>query len=92
MYRPYNGYKGNDFMRMETALLTPLHFGGTDISNEDYRDEDGVLVSKEIHPEYEDRLFSGMCAALEVLKQIHIERNEDVDDSLTLTKRELSHV
>lgn len=38
------------------------------------------------HPNYEDALFKGMCASLEVLKQIHRDRGEDVDFT-PLTKR-----
>lgn len=38
---------------------------------------------------YEDTLFEGMCAALDVLKSIHKERGEDVDEELKLTKRNL---
>ena len=40
-------------------------------------------------PEYEDFLFKGMCAALEVLKQIHIEHGEVIDEVVPFTKREL---
>lgn len=32
-------------------------------------------------PLYEDALFEGMCKALEVLKQIHIERGENVEEN-----------
>ena len=41
------------------------------------------------HPKYEDALFEGMCAALEVLKNIHKSRNEDVDECNYLVKRNL---
>ena len=37
----------------------------------------------------EDKLFEGMCAALEVLKQIHKERGEDVDSVPEFKKRKL---
>lgn len=37
----------------------------------------------------EDALFAGMCAALEVLKEIHRARGEDVDEVPVFTKREL---
>lgn len=43
--------------------------------------------------EYEDVLFSGMSAALDVLRQIHIERGENVDEDIpAFTKRELVKV
>lgn len=41
------------------------------------------------HPNYENALFKGMCAALNVLKEIHRSRGEDVDNLPALTKREL---
>lgn len=40
-------------------------------------------------PDYEDKLFNGMVAALEVLKQIHIERGEIIDDAPQFQKRKL---
>lgn len=68
-HNDYKGYVGNDFVRMETALFeklyTILNRGSIPIWNDLY---------KEGTPEYEDALFEGMCDALEVLKQIHIER------------------
>ena len=42
--------------------------------------------------EYEDVLFNGMCAALEVLKQIHISKGEVIDETPKFTKRELSKI
>lgn len=44
------------------------------------------------HGKTEDALFIAMCAALEVLKQIHIERGEVIDDAPVFTKRELQTV
>lgn len=43
-------------------------------------------------PYTEDELFLGMTAALEVLKQIHRERGEDVDSLPALTKRNLQPI
>lgn len=37
---------------------------------------------------YEKLLFKGMCAAVEELKKIHIERGENIDEQF-LTKRKL---
>ena len=37
----------------------------------------------------EEELFNGMVASLEVLKQIHIEGGEVIDDAPVFTKREL---
>lgn len=39
----------------------------------------GVFVLKSEHLLYEDYLFEGMCAALEVLKDIHKKRGEEVE-------------
>jgi hypothetical protein len=41
-------------------------------------------------PDFEDKLFEGMCAALEVLKQIHISRGEVIDETPSFTKRQLA--
>jgi hypothetical protein len=52
--------------------------------------EDALLretIENESHPLFEDYLFSGMCAALEVLKQIHIERGQVIDDAPVFIKR-----
>jgi hypothetical protein len=87
LYLPY------EFAQMETALLTPLiPFGA---SKDEFRDTPGswgCFGLYEGHPGYEDALFSGMCAALEVLKQIHRERGENVDEVPLFTKRNLSSV
>lgn len=45
------------------------------------------------HPyneQYEAALFAGMSAALDVLKQIHIERGEVIDEVPVFTKRQLA--
>jgi len=41
------------------------------------------------HFDYESELFAGMSAALDVLKQIHIDRGEVIDELPAFTKREL---
>lgn len=71
-HKDYNGYSGDDFVRMENALLSEL------IADD--------------HPCYEEVLFSRMCAALEVLKQIHLERGEVIDEAPVFTKRTLQSV
>lgn len=40
----------------------------------------------------EQDLFIGMCAALEVLKQIHLERGEKIDETPSFQKRNLQAV
>lgn len=72
-----HGYSGEDFVKMEVALFNKIC------------DEEGVLLNKKGTKLYEENLFSGMCAALEVLKQIHKERGEDVDGVTEFTKRKL---
>ncbi len=72
-----------EFNNMENALFSV--FVNMDVSLD-------VEKNKKRIPNYEDLLFSGMCAALDVLKEIHRSRGEDVDDSLQLTKRELINV
>lgn len=47
--------------------------------------QDGKLVGEFT----EEVLFTGMCAALEVLKQIHKDRGENVDNVPVFTKRNL---
>jgi len=41
------------------------------------------------HPNFENALFEGMIAALEMLKQIHKTRGEDVDKIISFVKRDL---
>lgn len=82
-HKDFKSYSGQEYVMMEDALLDNLAIterepGGVFV---DYPDEESN--------EYEDALFKGMCAALEVLKQIHKERGENVD-SLPLTKRQLA--
>lgn len=37
--------------------------------------------------DYEDALFNGMCAALDVLKQIHIEKGEIIEEGIPVFKK-----
>lgn len=71
-----HGYTGDDFVRMENALFhnNPFFY---DFHRE--RDDD-----------YEDLLFLGMSAALDVLKQIHIERGEVINEAPVFHKRSLA--
>lgn len=46
---------------------------------------------KQEHPNYENALFEAMVSTLEMLRQIHISKGEDVD-SIELKKRELATV
>lgn len=69
-------YRGVEYVRMERALLDTI------------REFHGYYIKSD-NPGYEDALFEGMSAALDVLKQIHIERGEIVDELPSLTKRGL---
>lgn len=70
--RPHNAstrYTYDEFINMEAALLDTI---------------DSIMgipnKAKQELPIYEVAMFEGMCAALEVLKQIHLSRGENVDD------------
>ncbi len=72
-------YSYNEMVTMENALFKGIR-------------QDRVITVFEAMKliDSEDALFSGMCAALDVLKEIHRSRGEDVDEELTpFTKREL---
>lgn len=80
-------YSHPDFRKMELQLFTPfgeyVDFEGDCPCFKDNRNPEQNI------PDYEGKLFEGMCAALDVLKQIHRERGEDVDNLPALTKRQL---
>lgn len=66
-------YSANEYMKMEYALFCGI----------------GLLIGDNYDLFYEDALFKGMCAALEVLKQIHESRGEVVEEDRRLQKRVL---
>ena len=78
-------YSYKEFGRMEKALFSTFPevvvLGNACLDGAD---------DIERYNDFEERLFSGMCAALEVLKEIHKERGEDVDGVQEFTKRNLS--
>ncbi|MDB5200534.1 MAG: hypothetical protein JWO92_2497 [Chitinophagaceae bacterium] len=86
-------YTYEEYKRMELHLMNTVVLVTT---GQLWQSENGIGIEviktvKEIkvHPDYEDALFSGMCAALDVLKQIHKGRGENVDEEIPFTKREL---
>ncbi len=89
----HNGYSPFDYYKMEKALLTPLIPYGANFSGY-YPNIPGCWSgSMETDMQgYEDTLFEGMCAALEVLKEIHKDRGENVDEEIPFKKRELKTV
>lgn len=82
-------YTGNELQKMEEALLTTIndHLTVTDIY---VHTIDKIMCD----PNYETALFAGVSAALDVLKQIHRSRGEDVDgDSVKVfSKRNLNQI
>lgn len=71
-------YTYEEFGRMERALFS--------VDPESGWEDNGAVADKKVG-EDEDLLFAGMTAALEVLKQIHIERGEVIDESPVFSKR-----
>lgn len=94
----YDGinYNGKELWLMEDALLSHLNKelytdGKYTMFSKDYSFEDGWVVRKDTtkYENYEDVLFEAFCKALDVLKQIHIERGEVIDEVCELSKRVL---
>lgn len=73
------GYRGFEFHMMERALLDTMY-------------EMNVFASTNVDTKkYEDALFAGMVKALDVLKEIHRSRGENVDEDIpAFTKREFA--
>lgn len=86
-------YARQEYGIMEKALFSAwseiIWIDNADISVKDNRLDTIDIVNKEL-PDYEDKIFSGMLSALEVLKQIHRERGEVIpEDEPLLKKRNL---
>lgn len=78
-HNPCLGYRGDDFIKMEIAFFEPI-LKINPLFLKDGRKPAG----------FENALFLGMSAALDVLKEIHKSRGEDVDQiSKPFTKRQL---
>lgn len=84
-------YSFKEYRMMERALFEKLRADSGCVNA-----TGGVIINadriEKYHMEYEDALFEGMCAALDVLKEIHHSRGENVDDLPVLTKRNLECV
>lgn len=86
-------YSVDEYGRMEEALFSRM-------PKTRWRGVGWVWKKHERHEDNytEDELFNGMCAALEVLKEIHRERGENVDTEATpfvkrnLHQKLISHV
>jgi hypothetical protein len=84
-------YSEEEYRALEYALLSTIAeqtLGGKDIYYI-YMDQERLEIIN--HPNYEDALFNGMAKGLEVLREIHIKRGEDVDGQLIpqFAKRQL---
>lgn len=91
-------YSSNQFFDMERALLKTIaeQTIGLDKMQGVYYacstpevDSEWLRGTVKSHQNYENALFNGMCNALDVLKQIHIERGEIIDTVPVFKKREL---
>lgn len=87
-----NGYNPKQFVKMEYALLSTIlteTLGGNPENKIHlYGLGEGVCRTEILrHPNYEAALFNGMVAALEVLKQIHIEHDEVIDEQKTKSQK-----
>lgn len=84
-------YTYQEYSRMEDALLNELtDFHVYKIGDDGWH---GNACPELSNPaEYEPALFKGMCNALEVLKQIHIEKGEVIDDTPQFKKRQLATI
>lgn len=78
-------YTGSEFQRMEDALLGELR----KLMPNNGQDDFPMIFGIHNNINYEYTLFAGMSAALEVLKEIHRSRGEDVDEVPVFVKREL---
>lgn len=77
VHNDYGFYKGKEYTKMEAALFSGIQAAGV-----------SDIIRGYLHPKYEDALFAGMCAALEVLKQIHRDRGEVIDE-MPFVKRQI---
>jgi hypothetical protein len=85
-----HGYSSFEYKHMEDALLTELMPLGVERCIGWGTPTPGRWTGypNTDDPTYEDRLFAGMCKALDVLKEIHEFRGEIVDP-IPFKKREL---
>jgi hypothetical protein len=76
-YPESHPYSMDEYEKMEYALLNGVINGTQNVKD---------IIS---HPNYEISLFEGMVAALEVLKNIHIEKGEIIDEVKPFVKRKI---
>lgn len=85
----YN-YSVNEYGRMEKALFSAFPSVWQVIPG--VLNYEGMPEDYEKHKDYEEWLFNGMVAALEALKQIHIEKGETIQSTPSFEKRKLTHI
>lgn len=79
-------YSGLEYDKMEKALFDGMNEIYFDATNGGWNEIEHKTIG-------EDALFNGMCKALDVLKEIHRSRGENVDEDIpAFTKRELAKV
>lgn len=81
-------YTALEYTLMESALFKGMGEILGEVIDNRYSCSEYEQLVEDYSCEIEDAIFNGMCAALEVLKQIHIDRGEIIDEDLKLTKRE----
>lgn len=87
-------YSYLEYGKMEKALFIPFGYSQRSPGSINTHTKNGLSSDELVLVEgYEDKLFKGMCAALDVLKEIHRSRGENVDEKIpAFTKRELKPV
>lgn len=84
-------YTLNEYAQMEIALFK--HVGGMCSVIGHRKFGTGSYAITKYHSAFEEKLFSGMLAALEVLKSIHKSRGELIPEDETIaTKRDLKPI
>lgn len=86
----WHGY--TDFRKTNSRHMDYAGYTGSDFVKMETALLQEIKSGVYSNPNWENELFSGMCNALEVLKQIHRDRGEDVDSLPALTKRNLQTV
>ena len=77
-------YKRLELVKMEAALFKAFPETDWEYNRPTFSCEQELITN------YEDKLFEGMCAALEVLREIHINRGENIEGQFEFKKRELA--
>lgn len=82
-----SGYTPSEIMYMENNFLTII-----DENTYHSLKKDGYISVGDDHPDYENALFLAMDSTLEILKSIHQSKGENVDTSVSFSKRKMEVV